>query len=227
MAAASATLPRMDACRAPTGLPARVSPTRVCAMLSNRSDDCRSCLLFACRAKVRSIAMSSRTLATSVSPPAASRRAADPPGPVLRANGVTRRCPSTRAESRRSGPGGGAVVTLSSSLLPQHASTPLKGVDGSAVERDAGSGAQQARGGPSGALQIVGCSRTVPTLPFDSGVALARVGVHVAVARWREVHRPLLAVGSDTVARHVPRCSEGMQVTAHPFPDPPLAEWFH
>ena len=66
-----------------------------------------------------------------------------------------------------------------------------------------------------------------PSALSASGVALARISVDAAVARWREVHRPLLAVGSDTVARHVPRCSEGMQVTAHPFPDPPLAEWFH
>jgi hypothetical protein len=123
----------------------------------------------------------------------------------------------------------GAMVTLSSALLPQCASTtPLNGGprkrrrDTAPVREHSKPGAARVGFADCGLQQ----NGPDPSLSA-SGVALARIGVHVAVARWRKVHRPLLAVGGNTVPRHVPRCSECMQATAHPLPDPPLSELFH
>ncbi len=93
--------------------------------------------------------------------------------------------------------------------------------------RSTGSGITSMQGQPECSLQSVGCSRTVRPFLSASGVALARISVHVAVARWGEVHRPLLAVSSNTVPCLVPRRSECMHVTAHPSPDPPPSECFH
>ena len=224
----------MHALHRPDCLPA--SRQRGCVQcLPIVPDDCRSCLLSACRANVRSISTPSRTPATSVSPAAASCPARSRPSLLLCANGAMKRSPSPLApEPWPTGPGKGAdgratcaPPTLPSLLSPRCALTPDEGRHQSVVGTQYRFGIRSMQGQPDSSLQIVGCSRTARPFLSVSGVDLARIGVHVAVARRREVHRSLLAVSGNTVPRLVPRGSQCMYVTAHPSPDPPLSECFH
>jgi hypothetical protein len=177
-------------------------------MLSSRCDDCLSCVLSACRAKVRSTSMSSKTFATFVRPAAASIPARNRP---------SRFCSLCQWNEE--------VASISSDRARVDPAHPR--CKEARSRRSAGSGARHTRGDPSGLCGVSAAAERFQTFPVASGVALARTGVDVAIARWGEVHRPLLAVSSKTVSCFVPRCSERVYVTMHPFPDPPPFESHH
>src|ERR1700728_4486175 len=51
--------------------------------------------------------------------------------------------------------------------------------------------------------------------------------MRLAVARWWDMHRSLLALRGEAVLCLVPRFSEGVQTTAYPFQDLRSSERFH